>query len=348
MNNYNMPICKFYLSNRCVRGLTCKFYHPSNIHNDKRYDSNTFNTSQVNPYTRMKVINLAKMQQDEEPQPYSILKGPFYSIDVECVAIGYGHSQNHRYPSRVALVKSLDGDVVTLLDEWVNLNDVDVVSYMHALTGTSKEDCLNPNAKTLDEIRSLVKQSMPSDSILVGHSIESDITWLGLKKGVDFSEIVCTSILFRQRLPKTINSACSALEKAESNGFEVGSMEQSFGDNLNAPDDRNLPFPTRYRIFSLRHCCINLLQVDIQEAAHDPVMDAKYSLILFEKYKHASSSLLRAVRDSLHRAQTTASFASLNPVVDGVCLSPFGYKMKASARKIWRWWKATKYSSKKH
>jgi hypothetical protein len=46
----------------------------------------------------------------------------------------------------------------------------------------------------------------------------------------------------------------------------------------------------------------------------------------------------------LHRAPATASFASTNPVVDGVVLTLIGYKMKASARFIWAWWLQCKSS----
>lgn len=344
-----MPICTFYLSNRCRHGKHCRFYHPTNADATSLNNTNTNNimaknslrSREFDPY-KAKAIQMAKTQQDLEPRPYLSLRGPFFSIDVECVATGYGHTKRHRYPSRIALVKSIDGDVETVLDEWVNLSDVKVISYMSALTGTSEVECLHPNAKVLDEIRSMVKDMMPSDAILVGHSIEHDIHWLGLEKGIDFKDFFCTSVIFRQRLPKNLGSATNSLRTAEANEFKVGSNAQAYKSDIEDPDDRNLPFPTRYRIFSLRHCCINLLNVDIQGAAHDPVMDAKYSLILFEKYKDKSPSMLRAVRDSLHRVKATASFASENPVVDGVCLSPFGYKMKASARKIWRWWVSKK------
>jgi len=176
---------------------------------------------------------------------------------------------------------------------------------------------------------------------LVGHSIEHDIEWLGLERGVDFREFFCTSILFRQRIPKNLNSAGNSLRRLEEDASVENKENESDGNkpkDSDLPDDSNLPIPTRYRIFSLRHCCINMLDVDMQEASHDPTLDAKYSLVLFNKYRKAPGSMLRAVRDSLHRAPATASFASTNPVVDGVVLTHIGYKMKASARLIWVWW----------
>jgi len=80
----------------------------------------------------------------------------------------------------------------------------------------------------------------------------------------------------------------------------------------------------------------------MQSAHHDPVDDARYSILLFNKYQKAPTLLLRAVRDSLHRAPITPGFAAENPVVDGVCMSKAGYLQKHAARFIWRWWQSVK------
>jgi hypothetical protein len=293
----------------------------------------------------------------------------------------------------VALVKSIttasttgehkkeQTDVERLLDICVNLKDTDVISYMTELTGTTKEQCHGPDAKDLTEVRSMVQQLLPSNAVLVGHSIQHDIEWLGLIQGVDFKEYFDTSVLFRQRIPRNIGSAGNELRRlaeeeeetcsggvgdggeregivpspsSESNNngsFDITNSTHSImtqtrqKSDLEFPDDASLPIPTRYRVFSLRHCCINLLDIDMQENAHDPVMDAKYSLLLFHKYRKADATMLRAIRDSLHRSPVTASFASENPVVDGVVLSPLGYKMKASARFLWRWWMTVKHKT---
>ena len=295
---------------------------------------------------KFKAITLAKQAQDAEPRVYEKIVGPFYSIDVECVATGYGSSKHHRQPCRVALVQETkDGEMRMLLDEWVNLQNTNVVSYMTELTGSTEEQCLSPGTKSLIEVKSLVKEMLPSNAVLVGHSVKHDIEWLGLEEGIDFRSHIDTSIIFRQRIPKNLNSAGNVLRRIE-NSDRTHNIQDS-GDIFtkkreDAPDDSALPIPTRYRIFSLRHCCINLLDIDIQENAHDPVVDAKYSLILFKKYRGAPVQLLRAVRDSLHRSPTTASFASENPVIDGVVLSSIGFKMKASARFIWAWWLSVK------
>ena len=42
----------------------------------------------------------------------------------------------------------------------------------------------------------------------------------------------------------------------------------------------------RYKYYSLRHCCLVLLEIDMQksENSHDPELDARYSVELFKKY----------------------------------------------------------------
>lgn len=331
-----MPVCTFYLAGRCNFGAKCRFYHPptdsesltekqqqqlqqqisNNTNNNAGgNDANSYKPNSKAPREfdafKAEAINMAKTAQDLELNQFAILKGPFYSMDIECVASGYGHTDKQRYPCRVSLVKDRDGngdddqnDVEVLLDEIVNLNNVNVVNYMTPLTGMTAEQCLDPSAKDLDEIRSLVKSYLSVDSILVGHSIQHDVEWLGLVPGVDFKQGVDTSCFFRQRIPRNLGSAGNIL-RGQVNGPREGEekdrliMSQSesnlgnFDKDDDGPDDTHLPFPTKYRLFSLRHCCIHLLNVDIQEKAHNPIMDAKYSLLLFRKYQFASPELLR-------------------------------------------------------
>ncbi len=394
-SNAHMPVCRFFQQNRCSFGSNCRFFHPPDTdtalaeENDTGTESgsciltrsDSFKARSYSAFdaNKAKAIAMAKKAQDMEPRNYESLEGPFYSMDIECVAIGYGHSKFHRYPCRVALVKEEtesegdgEGDIITLFDEYVNLENISVVSYMTALSGTSEHQCQGPVAtKDLNGIRDVVKGLIPTNAVLVGHCIQHDIEWLGLKEGIDFREYFDTSVLFRQRVPKNLGSASNALKNNEqqqqqgtdtniinstSNGNGNGNKNTDEKDSVHgapnawerdddSPDDSNLPFPTRYRTFSLRHCCLNILNEDIQGAAHDPVLDAKYSLLLFQKYKNAPVALLRAVRDSLHRSRPTASFASENPVVEGVCLSANGYRMKRAARCILAWWLRIKNSS---
>lgn len=403
-----MPVCKFFLQGRCYFGDSCRFRHVSadelseagaaelasapsvesakagvansntNTTNNNNNASSTATTKNVREFDEFKAgaIHIAKRAQDLEPRPYDLLTGPFYSMDVECVAIGLGNSNKHRYPGRVSLVKDEVGEkneveaqedvYEVLVDEIVNLKDLEVISYMTELTGLTPEICLDPETtKPLDEIRQLVQKHLPSNATLVGHSIDHDIQWLGLKKGVDFKDSFDTSIIFRQRLPKNLCSAGDTVERiraGDSNDLNaypldaVGSLLTSVGSadtthsnlslkknpEIDGSLDENLPFETRYRTFSLRHCCINIVGVDIQEAAHNPVIDARYSLLLFYQYRHSPPEMLRAVRDGLHRAPPTLSFSTENPVVDGVCMSAHAYALKGSARFIWNWWGTVK------
>lgn len=326
-------------------------------------------------------ISKAKNAQDSEERPWTKLEGNFYSIDVECVAIGYGHTDRQRLAGRVALVDAEDN---VLVDEYVRLIDHshDIVSYLTPLSGLDETKCLCPDNKSLDEIMVMVKQKMqPADkAVVVGQSIHHDIQWLGLEKGVDFQDLVDIGSIFRQRIPRNLNAAAAYLRSqqetsstcestvtadivtnnanttTEENDIEgknkskVCSKDASCNlssddeSTLAASNDSDLGFQTRYRVFSLRHCCINLLNIDIQSKAHDPVDDARYSILLFQQYKDAPPPMLRAVRDALHRAPITRSFASDNPTFDGVCLSTLGYKHKVAARFIWLWW--TQHSKK--
>ena len=398
---------------------------------------------EFDPY-KAEAINLAKTAQDFESCLFSCLPGPFYSIDVECVAIGYGHSERQRYPGRIALVNdsayrdgirdndksnlhdekqhnnnSNEDDV--LLDEMIDLTDyksltsLGVVSYMTDLTGLTSKTCSPPSAtKSLDEVRDMLREILPPNAVLVGHGIGHDLDWIGLKKGEDFREFFDTTIIFRQRIPRNIGSASKLLrddarrkmEELEtgieesniatgttilmekevhtvgvnnSDSFQNSKHDNTGGTNLSnnnscnvdghpvsvpestldvtrrevedvrgiekkeyPEEDNLLPFPTRYRLFSLRHCCIHLLGIDIQKAAHNPVKDARYSLFLFHQYKKSPIEMLRAMRDTLHRTPVTPSYASEHPVVDGVCLSLTGYRHKWAGRLVWNWWNKRK------
>jgi len=76
------------------------------------------------------------------------------------------------------------------------------------------------------------------------------------------------------------------------------------------------------------------------------VTDARYSLMLFHKYRNSSPTQLRIVRDGLHRAPITPGFAAeKTPVIDGVCVSAAGYQYKRAARTIWRWYSSVNTSS---
>jgi hypothetical protein len=324
---------------------------------------------------KAEAIHLAKAAQDMELRPYSTLSGPFFSLDIECVAVGYGHTEQHRYPCRVALVgvplnfdtngtmdntaENVMDEVDCLVDQIVSLKEIEVVSYLTELSGMTSEQCNVDSALPLDQVRELVQTKLPKNAILVGHSISHDIEWLGLVKGTDFDSFVDNSVIFRQRVPQNLGSAGNVLRRQiESRSAIDGTISPSHSEDVpeitSSPsltdveitNDSHLPFPTRYRTFGLRHSALNLLSVDMQTAAHNPVLDAHYSLLLFLKYYQKGTDNLRAVRDALHRSPVTRSFSMDNPLVEGVCLSIIGYRWKWAGRAIWRWWLKVKKNTK--
>ena len=339
-------VCTFFLQNRCARGESCRFRHEMPSADNSAASSSQQPTAGApaptkrvfDPY-KAEAISRAKLAQDAEPRPWSTIDGPFYSIDVECVATGYGHGTAQRIPGRIAMV---DGNGDMVLDELVR-HDAEtaqrIVSYITPLTGLTREACEADSSKTIEEISELIRTTLPKDAVLVGQSIDHDIEWLGLQKGVDYRDFVDLADIFANRIPKILLTASNAVKRMKEGGGEDAEPRTDLkGDPEDRSSDAWVGFPTRYRIFGLRHCCVHLLSVDMQQNHHDPVDDARYSILLFNKYQKAPGPMLRAVRDSLHRAPITAGFAAENPVVDGVCMSRAGYIHKHAARFIWRWW----------
>lgn len=298
----------------------------------------------------------------EEKKTEEIEDPPFFSIDVECVATGYGscargindgcgnegrnregvpsfqfNDRSHRYPGRVAMVDS-DGNVVADIIIRPPKDGAGVLSYLTPLTGLTAEICLGPDAMSLEEAVDVIKAALPKNGVIIGQAIDHDVQWLGLTAGKDFDRIVDISEIFRQRMPSVLNEAVNAIKEKEEGGGAA-----TDGSEEDKSSDKYLGFATRYRHFSLRHVCLNLLGEDIQSGIHDPIVDAKYSLLLFHKYRNSSVTQLRIVRDGLHRAPVTPGFAAeKTPVIEGVCVSRAGYPYKRAARKIWRWYSALK------
>ncbi|KAJ0396653.1 hypothetical protein P43SY_003002 [Pythium insidiosum] len=187
------------------------------------------------------------------------IEGPFFAIDVECVATGTG--VDDRDVARIAVVNE-DEDV--FYDRYVK-PDKAIVSYLTQLT----------------ELR----QILPRESVIVGQSIKKDLEWLGLQKGDDYKQMFDVADLFR--IP----------------------MQSKNGT-------------IRYRNFSLRHVAKYLLGHDIQEADHDPVIDAKYAMKIFKQFRHLHENPGRrdAVYQTLLQTPRTPSFAERYPVIDGVLM----------------------------
>lgn len=326
---------------------------------------------------KARAIQLAKDVQDKEDRsafasPFShpelekepttiVTEPPFFSIDVECIATGYGscargindgcgnagklaegvpsnqyNDFSHRYPGRVAMVDTAGNLLVDIIIRPPH-DGKGVVSYLTPLTGLTEELCLGPHAKSLEEAVNMIKSLLPNDGVLVGQAINHDVEWLGLTPGKDFERMVDLSVIFRQRMPAALGAASAVLRSAAESGVAVGNKDAE------PWSDEYVGFDTRYRSFSLRHVCLNLLGIDIQSGVHDPIIDATYSLTLFHKYRNSSVTQLRIVRDGLHRAPVTPGFAvEKTPVLDGVCVSAAAYPYKRAARKIWRWYTGRK------
>ena len=306
-------------------------------------------------------VKIIPSDEDKKEEEDVVAEPPIFSIDVECIATGFGscargindgcgnegqskegipanqyNERSHRYPGRIAMVDS-EGNLVTDIVIRPPQDGKGVVSYLTPLTGLTMEMCLGDDAKSLQEAVDTIKGLLPKNAILVGQAIDHDVEWLGLTPGKDFERMVDISEIFRQRMPAVLAQAAEVLKAKEAD--ELDDLESSSDPS----SDEYLGFATRYRHFSLRHVCLNLLGTDIQSGVHDPIVDAKYSLMLFHKYRNSSVTQLRIVRDGLHRAPITPGFAAENtPVIDGVCVSAAGYRYKFAARRILRWYQGKK------
>ncbi|GMI34698.1 hypothetical protein TrCOL_g11707 [Triparma columacea] len=320
-------ICSFFLQGKCKRGNACQFSHGqsggqqaviagdgpakrvcsfylrgacTNGTSCKFLHEGTPDLSKPNQASRPPPAVVSKTWRDDLTEIYSSGVGDVYSIDVECVASGRGHRD--RVVGRIAMV---DSDCNLVYDRIVNpkLDGVTVVSYLERLTGLKKEICdEGVDLKTAVEG---LKEKLPNNALLVGQGIHHDIEWLSLKEGIDFARKFDIADMFKLR------------------------VKDKIVDGLSVP---------RYRFFSLRHTVLALMGVDMQSADHNPVDDAAFSVKLFLKYKDAEEGLLKAVRESVSRAQVTRSFADRWVVLEGVMMGADAYRKVAQARFIWKWW----------
>uniref|UniRef100_A0AAV1U1A2 C3H1-type domain-containing protein n=1 Tax=Peronospora matthiolae TaxID=2874970 RepID=A0AAV1U1A2_9STRA len=206
-----------------------------------------------------------------------VIQGPFFAIDVECVATGSGNDD--RDVARIAVV---DEDEQVVFDQYVKPTKP-VVSYLTQLTGITARNLAD--APDLKEALVRLKKVLPVESVIVGQSIKKDLEWLMLKKPTDYKGEFDVADLFR-------------LPMQSMNGV------------------------VRYRYFSLRHVAKHLLGHEIQEADHDPVIDARYAMKVFKKFRylHESPEQRDAVLQTLLKTPRTPSFAERYPEIDGVSM----------------------------
>lgn len=196
-----------------------------------------------------------------------------YSIDVECVATGPGH--NDRAVAHIAMVDEHEN---VLLNVYVR-PPVPVVSYLTGLTGLTPAHL--EGGVRLEDAVMMVRQALPPYAVLVGQSIASDITWLGLRQGEDFEQPIDLSVVYRVFNPK-------------------------FGS---------------FSFFSLQHEAKMVLGEQMAEphsAVTDALMSIKLYRKYLELSENKPS--LDAVRERLLSESPEPSFAKKTPVLDGVCM----------------------------
>lgn len=220
------------------------------------------------------------------PQPPfpSPPQGPVFSIDVECVATGTGH--NDRAPGEIAAVDAKGNAVFHRYVETPGM-----VSYLTELTGLSEDKMAaarkEGKVSTLDAAIEDLKRVLPSDAVLVGSSIESDIRWLRLEPGRDFAHAVDLTKLFECFSPPT---------------GRPGSQ----------------PRPIR---FSLRALAMRLLgHRNFQIDEHDPMIDARVSTRLYTEFGCHKA----AWNSAMAKLRVLAPVATRIPaVIDNVCMRKF-------------------------
>eukprot|EP00755_Sulcionema_specki_P024526 Sspe_Gene.81381::Locus_52123_Transcript_1_1_Confidence_1.000_Length_958::g.81381::m.81381 len=99
-------------------------------------------------------------------------RAAFFSLDVECLATGPGHSD--RYPCWVAVV---DSKRRVLVDVKVK-PPVTPTSYLTPLTQCTPENLRD--GLPLAEVADMVRKRLPENAKLVGQGIDNDLRWLGM------------------------------------------------------------------------------------------------------------------------------------------------------------------------
>ncbi len=116
----------------------------------------------------------------------------YVAIDVECVATGVEADRR-----AVALVAAVNAAGETIFFEHVK-PDAQVRSYLTPLTGICEADLVSARslADVVGSLRNLLQSMAPAEVVIVGHSVSSDIGWLGLREGHDFARAEDTAKIF--------------------------------------------------------------------------------------------------------------------------------------------------------
>ena len=157
------------------------------------------------------------------------------------------------------------------------------MSYLTPLSGVKAKDL--EGAVSLEEAIEILKSNLPKDAILVGQNVDTDITWMQLKQGEDFTDFVDLAEVFK--------------------GYNARYNNYSY--------------------HSLLHEAMILLNLpDLDTAGeHDPAIDARLSVQLWEKVKFRPDQL-KEMRQHLIRNRPKMSAAKcLNFRYEGVCMAKF-------------------------
>jgi len=205
-----------------------------------------------------------------------------FSVDCECVADGRGH--NARALSLVAVV---DENSKTVYKSPVAVTNV--VSYLTRITGQKQGDLEGaPSAAT---VQAQVKALLGPDVLIVGQSVQSDLDWLKLIKGVDYQD-----------------------------SFDLADKFKAFN-----------PKYQNYSHFSLQHEARTLLSGMSHQShqAHDPALDAKWSMDLYRMFfATPNEAKLNVAKKKLISTRPAPSIAKqFNYQMDGICMAKFYPKM---------------------
>ena len=207
------------------------------------------------------------------------LKGSVFSLDVECVAVGKTHMPKDRAPVKFALV---DNQGKTVCVQYIR-PEKRVVSYLTPVSGVRAEDL--EGAVSLKEAIEILKSHLPKDAILVGQTINNDITWMRLKQGEDFADFVDLAEVFK--------------------GYNVKYKQISYHSLLHEA-----------RIL------LNLPDLDTI-GEHDPANNARLSVQLWEKVKSRPDRLQQMRQSLIHNRPKMSAAKRLNHQHEGVCLARF-------------------------
>ena len=118
----------------------------------------------------------------------------FFCVDVEWVATGVRHDAH-----AVCLVAVVDKDERVVLNKKVKPTEK-IVSYLTPCTGIREGDL--DDGESLESVIAEVKALLGPNVVLVGQSVISDVEWLHLEQGVDYSRRVELGELFETYNPR--------------------------------------------------------------------------------------------------------------------------------------------------